>query len=175
MIRNGRPVTVETDNGVPDKELLYSLSDDDLSCISDWIKDNVRPAESNKSGFSSYGLKHELERDTGIYLTNNQMKHAMLSSGYEPVDPKALNWEFNIALTRDIIENPSPFFNWLKGYAGEDSMAGDFAQDVIADRDFPAMADHDIVRRYLERHNACDGCMEGFEIAWKRWLKQRAS
>ena len=111
----------------------------------------------------------------GIYLTNNQFKHAMLMAGYEPVDPDALNWEFNIALERDIIENPSPFFDWVKGYADEDSMVGDFARDTIADREFPVMADYNVIRRYLEGSNSCEGHLCCFEVAWKLWLKHRAS
>ena len=43
------------------------------------------------------GIKHLLERDTGIYLTNNEFKDAMLQAGYEPVDPNELNWHYRIS------------------------------------------------------------------------------
>ena len=80
-----------------------------------------------------------------MYLTNNQFKHAMLLAGFVPINANELNWEFNIILTRDIIENPSPFFNWLDQYTDEDSMIGDFARDVLRDNNFPAMADYWVI------------------------------
>lgn len=175
MIKNGNPVTVETNSKTIDAELLYTLSDTTIARISEWIKENIRPADCNCSGYSSYGLKHVLERDTGIYLTNNQFKHAMLLAGYEPNNPDELNWEYNIALARDIIENPSPFFRWLKQYTNEDSMIGDFARDTTVDRNFPVMADHEIIYRYLEQCNACDGYIRCFKAAWGRWRNHKRS
>ena len=169
MIKNGTPVTVEADSKIIDAALLYALPDEKIAQISEWIKKNIRAADRNRSGYSSYGLKHELERDIGIYLTNNQFKHAMLLSGFVPNDPNALNWDFNIVLTRTIIENPNPLFNWLKQYEDEDSMVGDFARDTIADRGFPTMADYKIIRRYLERCHVCDSYMHCFEESWQRW------
>ena len=173
MIKNGRPVTIEADSNTIGAALLYALPDEKIAQISEWIKKNVRAADRNCSGYSSYGLKHELERDTGIYLTNNQFKHAMLLAGFVPINANELNWEFNIILTRDVIENPSPFFNWLDKYTDEDSMIGDFARDVLRDKNFPAMADYWVIRRYLESICACDGCMHCFEMAWKRWRNHK--
>ena len=173
MIKNGTPVTVETDSKIIDEALLYTLPDSEIAQISEWVKKNIRAADRNYSGYTSYGLKHELERDTGIYLTNDQFKHAMLLAGFEPNDPDALNWDFNIVLTKTIIENPNPLFNWLKQYEKEDSMIGDFARDTIADRDFPAMADYKIIRRYLERCHAYDSYIRCFETAWERWEEHK--
>ena len=169
MISNGRPYTNE--NGVSDSGLIYTLPDSDIVLISDWIKENIRSACNNVHRYNSYGLKHMLQHDTNVYVTNNQFKHAMLLAGYVPVDPDELNWEFDIVLVRDIIENPSPFFNWLKRYTDEDSMIGDFARDAAADRDFPAMADYWVIRRYLERRHICYDCLCCFEMAWKRWRR----
>ena len=42
-------------------------------------------------------MKHLLERDTKIYMTNNQFKDAMLLCGYEPVDERLLNWNYRIS------------------------------------------------------------------------------
>lgn len=108
VMRNGRPITVNFESGTADKTLVYDLPGEDLALVNSWINDNIRPADCNRTGYSSYGLKHLLERDTSVYLSNNQFKHAMLLSGYEPNDPDELNWDFNIVLTRDIIENSSP-------------------------------------------------------------------
>ena len=46
---------------------------------------------------TSYGLKHILQRDTGLYLTNNEFKDAMLLCGYEPVNPDTINWNYCIS------------------------------------------------------------------------------
>lgn len=145
-MKNGRPYTNE--NGVSDSKLIYTLSDTEVALVSSWIKDNIRHANGNFTGRTSNGLKHLLQQDCGVHLTNNQFKHAMLLAGYAPIDADELNWEFNIMLTKDIIENPSPFFNWLVEYTDEDSMIGDFARDVMIDKAFPAMADYWVVRRY---------------------------
>ncbi len=53
---------------------------------------------------TSYGLKHILERDTGLYLTNNEFKDAMLMCGYKPTNPNDLNWCY-------CISKRSPAFN----------------------------------------------------------------
>lgn len=171
MMKNGRPYTSE--NGVVDNALIYTISDADAALVSRWIKDNIRHADGNFTGRTSYGLKHLLQQDCGVYLTNNQFKHAMLLAGFVPINANDLNWEFNIILTRDVIENPSPFFNWLDKYTDEDSMIGDFARDVLRDKNFPAMADYWVIRRYLESICSCDGCMHCFEMAWKRWRNHK--
>ena len=41
---------------------------------------------------NSYELKHQIERELGIYLTNNQMKDAMLQEGFRPVKENEINW-----------------------------------------------------------------------------------
>ena len=46
---------------------------------------------------AQYGLKHNLQRDTGLYLTNNEFKDAMLMCGYPPVDANKLNWYYCIS------------------------------------------------------------------------------
>ena len=62
-----------------------------------WIKENLRPRKTPLDIPSSYGLKHILQRETDIYLTNNAFKDAMLQCGFEPCDWDALNWHFGIS------------------------------------------------------------------------------
>jgi len=38
-----------------------------------------------------------MEEQTGIYVTNNQMKDAMLMEGFRPVKENELNWVFCIS------------------------------------------------------------------------------
>ena len=95
MIRNGVPYTNE--NGWIDDELLTDLPDEEQAAVMKWISDNIRAIRSVNDRHSSYGIKHILEHDTGIYLTNNQFKHGMMLGGYEPVDPSELNWKYRIS------------------------------------------------------------------------------
>ncbi len=101
MIKNGRPYTIE--NGSVDDELIstISLTDEERLLIKQWITDNIKPRKTILKHHTSYGMKHLLESDTGIYLTNNAFKDAMMLEGYNPVDPNELNWEYRISLKKD--------------------------------------------------------------------------
>lgn len=169
MIKNGRPYSNE--NGYVDDGLITSHPSNEINAVKQWIADNIMASNEILHGRTSYGLKHLLNHDTGIYLTNNEFKDAMLMAGYQPVDPNELNWEYCIVLKRDINDNPSAFFKWAKQYEKEDSPIGDFVRDMIYDSDFPVQADYDVILNYLERVRACDGAKEAFEKLWKRYKK----
>lgn len=171
MMKNNKPYTNE--NGHIDDTLVTDLNAKEQSEISEWIKRNIRPARKVLQGRTSYGLKHVLEHDTGIYLTNNQFKDAMLSAGYTPVNPNELNWRYRIVLMREINDNPSPFFKWVTQFKNEDSPLGDFATDMLADFDFPQTADYKVIKRYLERIFACDGAIAAFEELWRNYERKR--
>ena len=55
--------------------------------------------------------KHMLERDTDIYMTNNQFKDAMLACGFLPVNERELNWHY-------CISRRSPAFTHVGGTYG---------------------------------------------------------
>ena len=101
MMKDGRPYTNE--NGWEDSELITDLPGSIQIIVSQWIDEAFVPIKSANKRYTSYGLKHLLERKTGIYLTNNQFKDAMLREGYEPVNPNDLNWTYRIS-------NKSPVF-----------------------------------------------------------------
>ena len=90
MIKNGRPYTNE--NGWEDGGLITDHGDEVKKAVDGWIGKNIRTAKKILRGRTSYGMKHILEHDTGIYLTNNEFKDAMLLAGYSPVNPGELNW-----------------------------------------------------------------------------------
>jgi hypothetical protein len=50
-----------------------------------WIEYALEPARGVRVG-STYGLKHVLEKRTGVYLDNYQMAGAMLACGLEASD-----------------------------------------------------------------------------------------
>lgn len=100
MIKDGKPYTDE--NGWIDDKLITDLSFADQENVAQWIDDNIVPCGTPNIHLSSYSLKHMLEQDTGIYLTNNQFKDALLMEGYEPVNPDDLNWIYKISVKTTI-------------------------------------------------------------------------
>lgn len=171
MIRNGRPYTNE--NGVVDDALVTRHDDAELRKIDGWIRKNIRGSRKICVGHTSYGIKHDLERDTGIYLTNNEFKDAMLLAGYKPVDPDELNWRYRIVLVKDENWNPGPLFRWAtKNFADAASPEGDFARDMAADHEFPVFAEHGIIQRYLDGIGACGGAVDAFEKLWEMYERE---
>ncbi|WP_346867460.1 MULTISPECIES: hypothetical protein [unclassified Clostridium] len=95
MMKDGRPYS--TENGYIDAALITDHPQQEIDAVFNWIAENICPRKTPLLSHTSYGLKHTLESDTGIYLTNNEFKDAMLSCGYTPVNPNALNWSYCIS------------------------------------------------------------------------------
>lgn len=173
MLKNGRPLTCEAGILTPDNELITDLSIIDVMKVSDWIKKNIRKSRKIYRRASSYGLKHVLQADTHVYLTNNQFKDAMLLAGYQPVDPNELNWHFKIVLLKEVNENENPFFGWVKQFKNDDTPFGDLAKDILADFNFPVIAQKDIIKEYLDSFcNACSDAISTFEEMWEVYSKE---
>lgn len=102
MLKDGKPYTIE--NGWVDDGLLSGKTIEEQESVRTWIHKSIKPRKTPLMTRSSYGIKHILERDTGIYLTNNEFKDAMLLEGYHPTDPNSLNWHY-------CISKKSPAFN----------------------------------------------------------------
>ncbi len=101
-IVNGHPWSIGCADPDPKKRgedaaLMTDLPEDIQHKVSDWIFANIRKRESPNYDHDSYQLKHQIERDLGIYLTNNQMKDAMMNEGFHPVKENELNWHFYIS------------------------------------------------------------------------------
>ncbi len=75
----------------------HALAPDARAELLLWIWRNFKPTKVKIHPSTSYGLKHAFERDGGYYVSNGAFKGAMLEAGYEPVDPKELNWRFRCA------------------------------------------------------------------------------
>ncbi len=95
MIINGRPYSNE--NGYIDADLITLHPQEEIDTVMNWIAENISVRKTPLDGRTSYGIKHLFERDTRIYLTNNEFKDAMLQAGYKPVDPNELNWRYRIS------------------------------------------------------------------------------
>lgn len=107
MIKNGRPYTSENQyNGGVDDSLITSRPKGEQETVFSWIRENLTPTKSTVyTGMSSYGLKHLLQHDTGVYLTNNEFKDAMLCCGYAPNDPDEANWYYKISRKSVALKN----------------------------------------------------------------------
>lgn len=95
MIKDGRPYTNE--NGSVDDGLMSGKDDATQKAVFGWIDLFLDSRKNFNRLHTSYGLKHLLQSSTGIYLTNNEFKDAMMSCGYLPEDPDALNWVYAIS------------------------------------------------------------------------------
>lgn len=73
------------------------MTNNNMKTTMNWISKNITPRKTPCKGYSSYWMKHIFEKDTGMYITNDQFKEAMLRSGYTPIDEKAINWEFCVS------------------------------------------------------------------------------
>lgn len=92
MLKNGRPYSIE--NGSVDDRLITDEPKVIQDAVYEWITRYLIPRKTPLLIRSSYGIKHILQSDTGIYLTNNQFKDAMMHCGYDPIDPDTLNWSY---------------------------------------------------------------------------------
>lgn len=108
MIRDGRPCTCETGKlefiGIPprvDDELISDLPEDLRDKAVHWVSLFVTPRKTINKKFSSYSIKHWIERYIGYYITNNQAKDVMLQCGYEPVNPNTKNWHYKINISEN--------------------------------------------------------------------------
>lgn len=85
-------------SGFVDSKLLTDEPELIQTVTKIWISWCCIPAKSKNSNANSYALKHCFERMTGIYLTNNQFKQAMLLCGLYPDCPfSELNWEYSFS------------------------------------------------------------------------------
>lgn len=81
-----------------------TLPPDEREACALWISKRLRPAARKMRAYNrlnSYGLKHIMEREIGLYTTNGQFKGAMEAAGYEAYDTDNINWTYNADLVPD--------------------------------------------------------------------------
>ena len=96
--KNGRPYTSPSQGVFEDGALLTDEPQEIQEAVLAWIKKQIKPGKKALISYSSYGIKHILQGDTGIYLSNNAMKDAMLMAGFEPVDPSEVIWHYTLSM-----------------------------------------------------------------------------
>src|SRR5215203_1883267 len=78
-------------------EAYEKLAPAEQAALLEWTGLAIKPAKTIAPN-TSYGIKHDFE-SVGFYISNGQLKGAMLTAGYAPVDSDELNWEFRIRPT----------------------------------------------------------------------------
>jgi hypothetical protein len=78
-----------------------TLSQEEREALQYWIERAIQPTLKADERHSSYGLKHEYERETTLYVSHAQFKGAMLVAGYLPTEQGEQNWHFKIKPTYD--------------------------------------------------------------------------
>ena len=81
-----------------DEKLLSDESLDDQLTVLDWIASELLPDEKGSCQISSAELSELLRRSSGISITNNAMKDALLLAGFDPVDPHDAIWSYRISI-----------------------------------------------------------------------------
>ena len=79
-------------------EEYEKLSPAEQAALLEWIRLAIKPAKTPVVE-TSYGIKHDFEYATRLYVSNGQFKGAMLAEGYAPVNPGEQNWRFRIRPT----------------------------------------------------------------------------
>ncbi len=74
------------------------LSQEEREALQYWIERAIQTAPKADERHSSYGLKHEYERETKLYVSHAQFKGAMLVAGYLPTEKGEQSWHFKIRL-----------------------------------------------------------------------------
>lgn len=80
-----------------------TLTDMQKRIMSLWISERIAPVSRKmraENRLISYGLKHQMEREIGLYVSNGQFKGGMAAAGYEAFDTDGINWTYNIELKR---------------------------------------------------------------------------
>lgn len=80
------------------------LAPDQQAALVGWIRGVLVPAH-RAFHRTSYGMKHDFEREPGgFYVTNGMFKGAMLAAGHQPVDASEINWRFRVKPIRELDE-----------------------------------------------------------------------
>jgi hypothetical protein len=85
----------KADMSLNEPECYNHLNVDDKKALREWVDKRFEKARSVYRT-SSYGLKHEFEEKTGIYVTNGEFKGAMLEAGFVAANKDELNWHFRV-------------------------------------------------------------------------------
>ena len=109
IIKDGHPYTYSgfkylrpEDKQHDDSHLISELPEDKYQEALDTLKGWFIKTSKTTLRHTSYGYKHWLEDEIGYYISNNQLKDAMLKLGFEPSNYSELNWCFKVKPTTEL-------------------------------------------------------------------------
>lgn len=78
------------------------LNEKEQNRIIEWIEQRLLPykIKSFNQSDSSMAIKRLYEKETGDYVTNGELKGAMLKVGFKTKDKTLMNWIFNVSKKR---------------------------------------------------------------------------
>lgn len=84
-------------------EHYATLTEEEREALTVWIRERLEPTPRKPrpaNRLNSYGLKHHMERETGVYVTNGQFKGGMQAAGYEAFDTDDINWTYEVRIKK---------------------------------------------------------------------------
>ena len=98
-IRNGHPYNFDGDT-----KLLSDLPENEQKMVLDWVSLYLRPSR-NGEHHNAYGLKHLMHSCNNLYISENQMKDALMMFGFEPMNPLEPTWWYRIKVKKRVRPN----------------------------------------------------------------------
>ncbi len=79
-------------------EDYQKLSATNMGILDMWVKNRLMPVRTapRRGMMSSYELKHIMERENGLYVTNGQFKGAMQQAGFKAYNTSDINWLYRV-------------------------------------------------------------------------------
>lgn len=145
-----------------------------------WIRKFGKKQKNANFDYSSYGLKHKVEKWCGIYVTNGAFIKAAIDLGYKYFFDNGVVtnpvFNINLKLPEDNWKRVRPigFSKWLFGEINRNDKVGRLAQDAFSDNEWPRRAGQYVAfRLYLDRKaGASKEFIEALDEAWYQCFQE---
>ena len=173
-----------TDTGVVLKKKFTETSrlptNSEIALCEKWLSNFSEPQARFNDIHTSYGLKHQVEKWAGTYVSNGAFIFAAYSLKYPvKVLEDGSNAIFGIKLLTPEEKwkhtRPTGFSKWLFSKKKENSAVGDLASDAVKDEKWPRSAEYFIeFWEYLKSLSVHDTVSDSLNLAWEQYSGQKA-
>ena len=152
----------------------------EIALCEKWLYEFAQPQKRFNERFSSYGLKHQVEKWAGEYVSNGALIFAALSLKFPvKVIDEGPNAIFGIKLFTPEEKwkhiRPTKFSKWLFKQKDNDNVIGDLARDAIIDKNWPRTAEYYIeFWEYLLSLGVHESVIDSLCTAWEEFTGQKA-
>jgi hypothetical protein len=99
-VKAGMKEWIESRQDIRDDPRIYDELPHEVRVTLDkWIATSIVPSKKERS---SYGIKTDFHRETGIYVYAGVINGALLKAKYQPVNPKDTNWNFKVDVLKRV-------------------------------------------------------------------------